>query len=99
MENNVLRGDSRMMRHQYIMGDDMKPLAINIWGDEAMAKKGDKFRCIDCGIVIEISEPCDCEVCDLICCDVPMVFVREEEPRKKAKAKKKPAKKKVSKKK
>ena len=64
-----------------------------------MAKKGDKYRCVDCGIIIEILDPCECEVCDLICCDVPMIFVREEDPRKKARARKKPSSKKGAKKK
>ena len=77
----------------------MKSSAVNLRGDEALVKRGDKFRCMDCGIIIEISELCDCEMCDLICCDLPMVFVKEEEPRKKAKVGKKSAKKRAARKK
>lgn len=49
-------------------------------------KKGDKYKCPDCGLVIVIEEECGCESCTLLCCDVPLKKVR-------AKAAAKPAKK------
>lgn len=36
-------------------------------------KKGDKFSCRVCGIVLTVDEPCSCvETCDLICCGKQM---------------------------
>lgn len=37
-----------------------------------MAKKGEKYRCEKCGIVVTVDRECGCTVCDLICCGVPM---------------------------
>ena len=36
-------------------------------------KKGDKYRCSICGLVVKIDDTCDCVgMCDIICCDKPM---------------------------
>ena len=50
-------------------------------------KKGDKYKCDECGMVILIEEPCGCESCELICCSQPMkqVKVSEKKPAPKAK--------------
>jgi hypothetical protein len=49
-----------------------------------MAKKGTKYKCEECGLVVVVDNPCACAPCDLICCDVPMKEVKPE----KGKAKK-----------
>jgi hypothetical protein len=66
-------------------------------------KKGEKYKCEECGLVVLVEDVCGCSDCDLICCDVPMKPVKETKAQtkskapEKAKAKPKPAKK-VSKK-
>jgi hypothetical protein len=36
-------------------------------------KKGDKYRCSVCGMVVTVDNLCGCEdVCDIICCGEPM---------------------------
>ena len=35
-------------------------------------KKGDKYQCEDCGLVLMIDEPCGCEPCEIVCCGTPM---------------------------
>ena len=36
-------------------------------------KKGDRFGCHVCGMVVSVDETCGCvDTCDLICCDEPM---------------------------
>jgi hypothetical protein len=57
----------------------IKPLEV-----KRMAKKGTKYKCEECGLVVVVDNPCACAPCDLICCDVPMKEVKEE----KGKAKK-----------
>jgi hypothetical protein len=40
-------------------------------------KKGDQYKCDDCGLVVLIENPCECEdTCELICCDQPMKPVK-----------------------
>ncbi len=39
----------------------------------ARAKKGDRYVCDECGMVISVDEPCGCDACEIVCCDVPMV--------------------------
>jgi len=39
------------------------------WGGERMAaKKGTRYKCDDCGIVVMVEDECGCTACDLICC-------------------------------
>ncbi|MDD1770523.1 MAG: hypothetical protein LUO79_05505 [Methanomassiliicoccales archaeon] len=54
-------------------------------------KKGEKYKCEECGMVVVVEDVCGCEECELVCCETPMKKVKA--PAKKA-AKKKPAKKK-----
>jgi hypothetical protein len=35
-------------------------------------KKGDKYQCEDCGLVLLVDEPCGCEPCEIVCCGTPM---------------------------
>jgi len=41
-----------------------------------MAKKGSKYKCEECGVVVVVDNPCTCAPCDLICCGVPMKEVK-----------------------
>jgi hypothetical protein len=76
---------------------------------ELMAKKkGEKYACPECGLVIVIEDDgCECQECDVVCCTVPMELVekpkkaaaKKAKPKAKAKPKTKPAKKKPAKKK
>lgn len=39
-------------------------------------KKGTKYTCEICGMVVSVDTVCDCsEVCDLVCCDEPMIVM------------------------
>ena len=36
-------------------------------------KKGDKYKCSTCGLVVKVDDTCGCvEFCDIMCCDKPM---------------------------
>jgi len=39
-------------------------------------KKGAKYKCEECGLVVLVDETCGCTECDLICCEVPMKEVK-----------------------
>jgi hypothetical protein len=39
-------------------------------------KKGSKYKCDECGMVVVVDEACGCSDCDLVCCDVPMKEVK-----------------------
>ena len=54
-----------------------------------MAKKGEKYQCDECGLVVVIEDPCGCEEEELICCEAPMKPVKAK-PKAKPKAKAKP---------
>jgi hypothetical protein len=36
------------------------------------SKKGDKYKCEDCGLVLLVEEPCGCEPVEIVCCGKPM---------------------------
>lgn len=58
-------------------------------------KKGEKYKCEDCGLVVLVENVCGCEDCDVICCGAPMKQVKEEKKttvKPKPKTKAKPAK-------
>jgi len=57
-------------------------------------KKGERYKCDQCGLVVLVEDVCGCEDCDVVCCGVPMKPVKEEKKAAKAKskAKAKPAK-------
>lgn len=52
-------------------------------------KKGEKYKCEECGLVVLVEDVCGCEECDIICCGVPLKQVKEEKPKPKAKTKSK----------
>ena len=37
-------------------------------------KKGEQYKCDNCGLVVIVEEPCACEAdtCELLCCGEPM---------------------------
>ncbi|WXG46646.1 MAG: hypothetical protein WED05_08325 [Candidatus Atabeyarchaeum deiterrae] len=37
-----------------------------------MAKKGAKYKCGQCGVVVVVDEACGCSPCDMVCCGEPM---------------------------
>ena len=40
---------------------------------KANIKKGDKYKCGVCGLVVKVDEVCGCvDVCDIVCCEKPM---------------------------
>jgi hypothetical protein len=60
-----------------------------------MAKKtGEEYKCEECGLVVVVSNPCDCdESCELVCCDEPMKQVKGEKAKESAAPKAKTTKK------
>ena len=50
-----------------------------------MAKKGDKYQCDECGVVMVVEDPCGCSPCDVVCCSVPMKQVGKSTTKPKAK--------------
>ncbi len=55
-------------------------------------KKGEKYKCDECGLVVTVVDPCGCEPCDIVCCSAPMKLVKEEKVATKVKPKPKPKK-------
>ena len=40
-------------------------------------KKGEEYKCDECGLVVLIENPCECdESCELVCCAEPMKQVK-----------------------
>ena len=39
-------------------------------------KKGAKYECEECGLVVVVDDPCGCAACELVCCEVPMKEVK-----------------------
>ena len=56
-------------------------------------KKGDKYECEDCGLVVLVEDPCGCETTEIVCCGEPMKPVKETQ-KEKPKANTKPSSKK-----
>lgn len=50
-------------------------------------KKGEKYKCDECGLVVVVEDVCGCEECDVVCCGAPMKQVKEEKPKPKTKPK------------
>ncbi len=55
-------------------------------------KKGEKYKCDECGMVIVVEDACGCEDCDVVCCGAPMKQVKQEKIKPKSKPKAKPKK-------
>jgi hypothetical protein len=56
-------------------------------GDFLAKKKGERYKCDQCGLVVLVEDVCGCEDCDVVCCGVPMKPVKEEKKAVKAKSK------------
>ena len=58
------------------------------------SKKGDRYKCDECGLVIAVENPCggcECEPCEVVCCGEPMKPVEEtQKPKPKASPKPSP---------
>ena len=64
-------------------------------------KKGEKYQCDECGLVVVVEDPCGCEVVELMCCEAPMKPVKvpiKTKPKAKPKTATKKAKSKTKKK-
>ncbi len=57
-------------------------------------KKGEKYKCDECGMVVLVEDVCGCEDCDILCCGAPMksVKIQKATPKAKPKAPAKPKK-------
>jgi hypothetical protein len=54
-----------------------------------LAKKGEKYKCEECGLIVVVEQTCCCETVELLCCEVPMKPVKAAaKPKAKPKAKK-----------
>ncbi len=53
------------------------------------SKKGDKYTCEECGLIVEVADPCGCEPVEIVCCGEPMKPVKATQ---KAKPKQSPPK-------
>jgi len=56
-----------------------------------MAKKGDKYECASCGVVLVVDNACGCDPCDVVCCGAPMKLTKAGAKAAPAKAAAKPA--------
>ncbi|MGF7118999.1 desulfoferrodoxin [Methanobacterium oryzae] len=36
------------------------------------SKKGERYKCEECGMVVVVEEECGCEDCAIVCCERPM---------------------------
>jgi hypothetical protein len=36
------------------------------------SKKGEKYSCDVCGLVVSVEEECECDECVIVCCEKPM---------------------------
>jgi len=43
-------------------------------------KKGAKYKCEECGLIVVVDDVCGCSPCDLICCGAPMKEVAIPHP-------------------
>lgn len=42
-------------------------------GDFLAKKKGEEYKCEECGLVVLVENPCECgDECELMCCEQPM---------------------------
>jgi hypothetical protein len=45
----------------------------------ATKKKGESYKCEECGLVVVVDEPCGSEpTCELMCCEAPMKKVKQK---------------------
>jgi hypothetical protein len=51
-------------------------------------KKGEKYKCEECGLIVLVEDPCGCAACELVCCGEPMKPVKAAKAKGKPKTKK-----------
>ncbi len=51
-------------------------------GELLAKKKGEKYKCEECGLVVIVEDPCGCETTELVCCSEPMKPVKATAKRK-----------------
>jgi len=44
-------------------------------------RKGEKYKCGECGLVVVVDDACGCSECDLICCGAAMKPLKETKPK------------------
>jgi len=49
---------------------------FTMYGGSRVVKKGKKYKCETCGLVVVVDKDCGCAECDLICCGVPLKEVK-----------------------
>ena len=48
------------------------------------AKKGNRYMCSECGLVVAVEDACGCvDTCDIVCCDTTMKPVSKKKAVKK----------------
>ncbi len=50
-------------------------------------KKGERYKCDECGLVLLVEDECGCDDCDVVCCGAPMKPFKVEKKTVMAKAK------------
>ncbi|MBC7131442.1 hypothetical protein H5T51_09600 [Candidatus Bathyarchaeota archaeon] len=48
------------------------------FGGGFLPKKGEKYKCETCGLVVIVDEACGCSAHEIICCEAPMKKVKEK---------------------
>jgi hypothetical protein len=62
-------------------------------GDFLVKKKGEQYKCEECGLVVIVEDPCGCDdACELVCCEAPMKPVKSSAKKAASKVTKKPKK-------
>ncbi|NLT23306.1 MAG: hypothetical protein GXX82_09685 [Syntrophorhabdus sp.] len=55
-----------------------KPAKAKPAAAKAVNKKGTRYSCGVCGLVVSVDTVCDCvELCDLVCCSKPMQVLKK----------------------
>jgi len=39
-------------------------------------KKGEKYKCEKCGMVVTVNSPCTCETCNITCCGASLKKIK-----------------------
>ena len=49
-----------------------KPVKMVKPAKKAATRKGERYGCSACGLVVSVVDDCGCQTYDLMCCDTPM---------------------------
>jgi hypothetical protein len=50
----------------------IKKVKLKIVKATSKAKKGMRYVCDSCGMILVVDQPCPCDCCDIICCGQDM---------------------------